>query len=87
MRSSPDTFFTLADGLYWYMVPGLEPEPVLINKARYPGRFKCFNGREQAWIREGERLIGPVHPPVPSAPSESSTQSASSGLSSDGAPS
>lgn len=52
------------DGLYWYMVPGQEPEPVLVNRSRYGDRFKAFNGREQAWLREGERLLGPVLPPA-----------------------
>lgn len=51
------------DGLYWYMVPGQEPEPVLVNRARYGERFKAFNGREQGWLREGERLVGPIMPP------------------------
>lgn len=52
------------DGLYWYMVPGQEAEPVLVNRARYGDRFKAFNGREQAWLRDGERLVGPVAPPA-----------------------
>lgn len=52
------------DGLYWYMVPGQEPEPVLVNRARYGDRFKAFNGREQAWLRDGERLVGPIAPPA-----------------------
>lgn len=51
------------DGLYWYLVPGQVPEPVLVNRSRYGERFKAFNGREQAWLRDGERLIGPVLPP------------------------
>lgn len=55
------------DGLYWYMVPGQEPEPVLVNRARYGDRFKAFNGREQAWLRDGERLVGPVVPPAATA--------------------
>jgi hypothetical protein len=53
------------DGLYWYMVPGQAPEPVLVNRARYGERFKAFNGREQSWLRDGETLTGPVHPPSP----------------------
>ncbi|MFK4705949.1 hypothetical protein ABIC83_002788 [Roseateles asaccharophilus] len=51
------------DGLYWYMVPGQPPEPVLVNRARYGDRFKGFNGREQPWLREGETLVGPVRGP------------------------
>lgn len=52
------------DGLYWYMVPGKDPEPVLIDRARYADRFKAFNCREQSWLREGEYLLGPVAPPA-----------------------
>lgn len=62
------TFSTIQaapDGLYWYMAPGQEPEPVLINRARYSERFKAFNGREQAWLRDGETLNGPIQPPLP----------------------
>lgn len=51
------------DGLYWYIVPGKAPEPVLIDRALYGDRMKAFNGREQGWLRDGERLIGPVLPP------------------------
>ncbi len=55
---------TAPDGLYWYLVPGEAPEPVLIERARYGDRFKAFNGREQSWLRDGERLVGPVEPPL-----------------------
>ena len=55
---------TAPDGLYWYMVPGQDPEPVLINRARYGDRMKAFNGREQAWLRDSERLVGPIAPPA-----------------------
>lgn len=44
-------------------MPGLAPEPVLVNRARYGDRFKAFNGCEQAWLRDGERLLGPIAPP------------------------
>lgn len=54
---------TAPDGLYWYFVPGRAPEPVLIDRTRYGDRFKAFNGREQAWLRDGEKLVGPVLPP------------------------
>lgn len=52
------------DGLFWYVVPGKAPEPVLIDRARYADRFKAFNCREQGWLREGEYLVGPVAPPA-----------------------
>ncbi len=55
---------TAPDGLYWYIVPGKAPEPVLIERSRYGDRFKAFNGREQAWLGDGERLMGPVLPPI-----------------------
>jgi len=51
------------DGLYWYHARTSAPEPVLISQSRYPERFKCFNGREQTWIRKGEFFTGPVAPP------------------------
>lgn len=53
------------DGLFWYYVPGKEPEPVLIDVSRYgAGQFAGFNGRRQSWLREREYLIGPQLPPV-----------------------
>ena len=53
------------DGLYWYIVPGKAPEPVVIDASRYgAGKFAGFNGRKQSWLREQEYLIGPQLPPV-----------------------
>jgi len=47
-------------GLYWYFAKGqVDPEPMLADPERYPGRLKAFNGREQGWLREGEYLLGP----------------------------
>lgn len=57
---------TAPDGLYWYLVPGKAPEPVLIHRAMYGDRIKAFNGREQTWLRDGERLVGPVPAPAES---------------------
>lgn len=47
------------DGMYWYIVPGEEPEPVLINHDRYGNSFKGFDNRRQSWLKEDEYLIGP----------------------------
>lgn len=62
-----NTFLSIADapdGLHWYMVPGQDPEPVLLKRSRYGERLKAFNGREQSWLRDGERLVGPILPPA-----------------------
>ena len=61
--TQPVTQIPEQDGLYWYHATDTAPEPVLISQARYPGRFKGFNGREQDWIRKGEFFTGPVAPP------------------------
>lgn len=54
-----------AYGLYWYFEVGFdEPRPVMINKARWPGSFKSFDGSTQNWMRDGEYLIGPQHGPA-----------------------
>lgn len=54
----------LTDGLYWYVTPKNEPEPVVIDVCRYgDGYFKGYNGRRQSWLRDDEYLVGPV-PPV-----------------------
>ncbi len=53
----------LFDGLYWYHSHDGDPEPVLIDQNRYGERFKCFNGREQSWTRNGEFFTGPVPKP------------------------
>lgn len=56
----------VADGLYWYFARGEEqPRPVMIDKARWGGSFKSFNGAQQSWLRDGEYLLGPQ--PVPTA--------------------
>ncbi|MAA93994.1 MAG: hypothetical protein CML22_06740 [Rheinheimera sp.] len=48
------------DGLYWYIVPGQKPEPVLVDVERYgSGKFAGFNGRKQSWLRDNEYLVGP----------------------------
>jgi hypothetical protein len=52
------------EGLYWYFENGSEPRPVMINPARWLGKFKSFNGAEQSWLRDGEYLIGPQSAPV-----------------------
>jgi hypothetical protein len=57
------TSIPTSDGLYWYHQHDGTIEPVLIQQARYAGRFKAFNGREQTWTREGEFFVGPVLPP------------------------
>ncbi|QJT37123.1 hypothetical protein E4188_22505 (plasmid) [Aeromonas media] len=55
------------DGLYWYYAVNVSadaPEPVQIDQGRYGvGKFKGFNGRLQAWLRDGEYLVGPQRPP------------------------
>lgn len=52
-------------GLYWYFENGnAEPRPVLINPEKWVGKFKSFNGSEQAWLREGEYLVGPQLAPA-----------------------
>lgn len=64
--SEMQTYFEIpeVDGLYWYCVPGEEPEPVLINIERNgAGKFAGFNGRRQSWLRDGECLIGPQPAP------------------------
>jgi hypothetical protein len=58
------TTIPAVDGLYWYHSLEGQPEPVLIHQARYPNRFKAFNGREQTWLRTGEFFTGPVPPPA-----------------------
>ncbi len=59
------------DGLYWYYEDGADaPRPVLINQAKYQGRFKSFNGSEQRWLRDGEYLLGPVPMPEGKAAAE-----------------
>lgn len=53
-------------GLYWYFENGAEePRPVMVNQAKWPGKFKSFNGAEQSWLRDGEYLVGPQKPPAP----------------------
>lgn len=53
-------------GLYWYFENGsVEPRPVLIDPAKWVGKFKSFNGSEQGWLREGEYLVGPQNAPAP----------------------
>ena len=52
------------DGLFWYYAKGEpEPRPVLINQARYGKCIKSFNGSQQAWLRDGEYLLGPQTSP------------------------
>ena len=51
-------------GLFWDYANGQdEPEPVLLDEKKHPGAMKGFNGRLQAWMRDGEYLIGPQSPP------------------------
>lgn len=53
-------------GLYWYYENGGdEPRPVMINPEKWVGKFKSFNGSEQAWLRDGEYLVGPQFAPAP----------------------
>ncbi|WP_234831344.1 hypothetical protein [Pseudomonas savastanoi] len=51
-------------GLYWYFEKGkAEPRPVMVDPTRWVNKFKSFNGSEQAWLADGEYLLGPQ--PVP----------------------
>jgi len=60
-----DKIPTDVSGLFWYHGNGKnEPEPVKLDKDNHPGAMKGFNGRIQAWMREGEYLIGPQLPPA-----------------------
>tara|TARA_Y100000780_G_scaffold119536_1_gene107814 strand:- start:360 stop:779 length:420 start_codon:yes stop_codon:yes gene_type:complete len=54
------------DGLFWYFSnTGAEPQPVMINRARWGRSLKSFNGAQQSWLRDGEYLIGPQPAPAP----------------------
>lgn len=58
------------EGLYWYFEKGCIPRPVMINPAKWVGKFKMFNGAEQSWLRDGEYLMGPQPLPIANTQNE-----------------
>lgn len=51
----------LPPGFFWYFEEGAKP--VVVEKRDNEDEVRFTNGRQQPWIRDGEKFVGPLAVP------------------------